>query len=177
MSCRSDGGLFAPLPAGMCTGWTRRRGLTGESSICGGGWTNIGMGVGGLRYRMFVAYFSGGSNAAGELLLLFLFFRGGVANISGSTGFSSVSGGFWSSGEVGVSNIHLDSVSKQMLASKYGWRGLARFSASYSRVTEGEGNGGVFKFLSTVSNSGSTVGESGCGRNGSDPIRTVKSPT
>ena len=177
MSCRSDGGLFAPLPAGMCTGWTRRRGLTGESSACGGGWTNVGMGVGGLRYRMFVVCFSGGSDAAGELLLLFLFLGGGDANISGSTGFSSVSGGFSSSGEVGVSNIRLDSVSKQMPASKYGWRGLARFSASYSRVTEGEGSGGVFKFSSTVSNSGSTVGESGCGRNGSDPIRTVKSPT
>ena len=130
MSCRSDSGLFAPLPAGMCTGWTRRRGLTGELFACGGGWTNVGMGVGGLWYRMFVVCFSGGSNVAGELLLLFLFLRGGDANISGSTGFSSVSGGFSSSGEEGVSNICLDSVSKQMPASRYGWRGLARFSAS-----------------------------------------------
>ena len=118
MSCKSDGGPFAPLPASMCTGWTRRRGLTGESSSCGGGWTNIGMGVGGLRYRMFVVGFLGGFNVAGELLLLFLFLRGGEANISGSTGFSSVSDGFSSSGEVGVSNIRLDSVSRQMPASK-----------------------------------------------------------
>ena len=161
MSCKSDRGLFAPLPAGMCTSWTRRRGLTGESSSCGGGWTNVGMGVGGLRYRMFVVGFSGGFNVPGELLLLFLFLGGGEANISGSTGFSSVSGGFSSSGEVGVSNIHLDSASKQMPASKYGWRGLARFSVSYSGVTEGEGSGGVFKFSSTASNSGSTVGDPG----------------
>ena len=73
MSCRSDGGLFAPLPAGMCTSWTRRRGLTGESFSCGGGWTNIGMGVGGLWYRMFVEGFSGGFDVAGELLLLSFF--------------------------------------------------------------------------------------------------------
>ena len=91
----------------------------------------------------------------------FFFLGGGEANISGSAGFSSVSGGLSSSGEVGVSNIRLDSVSKQMPASKYGWRGLARSSVSYSRVTEGEGSGGVFKFSSTVSNSGSTVGDSG----------------
>ena len=161
MSCRSDGGLFAPLPVGMCTGWTRRRGLTGESFSCGGGWTNIGIRVGGLRYNMFEEGFSGGFDVAGELFLLFLFLRGGEANISGSTGFSSVSGGLSSSGEVGVSSIHLDSVSKQMPASKYGWRGLARSSVSYSGVTEGEGSGGVFKFSSTVSNSGSTVGDSG----------------
>ena len=58
---------------------------------------------------------------AGELFLLFLFLGGGEANISGSAGFSSVRGGLSSSGEVGVSNIRLDSVSKQMPASKYGW--------------------------------------------------------
>ena len=161
MSCRSDGGLFAPLPAGMCNGWTRRIGLTGESSSCGGGWTNVGMGVGGLQYRMFVVGFSGGFDVAGELLLLFLFLGGGEANISGSTGFSSVGGGFSSRGEVGISNIRLDSVSKQMPTSKYGWRGLARFSVLYSGVTKGEGSGGVFKFSSTASNSGSTVGDSG----------------
>ena len=161
MSCRSDGGLFAPLPAGMCTGWTRRRGLTGETFSCGGGWTNVGMGVGGLRYRMLVKGFSGGFDVAGELFLLFLFLGGGEANISVSTSFSSVSGRLSSSGEVGVSNIHLNSVSKQMLASKYGWRGLARSSVLYSGVTEVEGSGGLFKFSSTVLNSGSTVGDSG----------------
>ena len=161
MSCRSDGGLFTPLPAGMCTGWTRRRGLTGESFSCGGGWTNVGMGVGGLRYRMFVEGFSGGFDVAGELFLLFLFLRGGEANISGSAGFNSVSGGFSSSSEVGVSSICLDSVSKPMLASKYGWGGLMKSSDWYSGVLEGEGSGGVFKFSSTASNSGSTVGDSG----------------
>ena len=144
MSCRSDGGFFVPLPAGMCTGWTRRRGLTGVSFSCGGGWTNVRMGVGGLQYRMFSVGCSGGFEVVGELLLLLLFLRGGEANISGSTGFNSVSVGFSSSGKVGVSNIHLDSVSKQMPASKYGWRGLVRSSVWYSRVTEGEGSGGVF---------------------------------
>ena len=161
MSCRSDSGLFAPLPAGMCTGWTRKRGLTGESFSHGGGWTNVGMGLGGLRYRMFVEGFSGGLDVAGELFLLFLFLGGGEANISGSAGFSSVSGGLSLSGEVGVSNICLDSVSKQILASKYGWGGLMKSSDGKSGVLEGEGRGGVFKFSSTVSNSGSTVGDSG----------------
>ena len=85
------------------------------------GWTNVGMGVGGLWYRMLVESFSGGFDVAGELFLLFLFLGGGEANISGSTGFSSASGGLLSSGEAGVSNIRLDSVSKQMPASKYGW--------------------------------------------------------
>ena len=77
MSCKSDGGFFAPLPAGMCTSWTRRRGLTGESSSCGGGWTNVGMGVGGLWYRMFVVGFLGGFDVAGELPLLFSFSQRG----------------------------------------------------------------------------------------------------
>ena len=161
MSCRSDSGLFAPLPAGMCTGWTRGRGLTGESFSCGGGWTNVGMGVGGLRYRMFLEGFSGGFNVADELFLLFIFLGGSDANISGSTGFNSVSVGLSLSGEVGVSNIRLDSVSKQMPASKYGWRGLMKSSNWYYGVLEGEGSGGVFTFSSTVSNSGSTVGDSG----------------
>ena len=158
MSCRSDSGLLAPLPAGMCTGWTRRRGLTGESFPCGGGWTNVGMGVGGL---WFLEGFSGGFDVAGELFLLFLFLGGGEANISGLAGFSSVSVGLLLSGELGVSNIHLDSVSKQTPASKYGWSGLMKSSDWYSRVLEGEGSGGVFKFSSTVSNSGSTVDDSG----------------
>ena len=48
MSCKSDGGFVEPLPAGMCTGWTRRRGLTGVLLFCGGGGTNVRMGVGGL---------------------------------------------------------------------------------------------------------------------------------
>ena len=73
MSCKSDGGFSIPLPAGMCTGWTRRRGLTGESLSCGRGWTNVGMGVGGLQYRMFSEGCSGGFKVAGKLfLLLFL---------------------------------------------------------------------------------------------------------
>ena len=120
MSCRSNGGLFAPLSASMCTGWTRRRGLTGELFPRGGGWTNVGMGVSGLRYRMLLEGSSGGFDVAGELFLLFLFLGGGEANISGLTGFSSVSVGLSLSGEVGVSNTRLDSGSKQMPASKYG---------------------------------------------------------
>ena len=66
----------------------------------------------------------------GGFAFLFLFLGGGEANISGSVGLKSVSGGSLSSGEEGVSrkwkcvsNIHLDSVSKQMPASKYGWGG------------------------------------------------------
>ena len=50
-----------------------------------------------------------------------------------------------------------------------------RFAGEYSRVIEG--SGGVFKLSSTVITSGSTVGESGCGKNGSDPVRTVNFPT
>ena len=42
-----------------------------------------------------------------------------------------------------------------------GGGGLVRSSVWYSRVTKGDGSGGVFKFLSTASSSGSTVGESG----------------
>ena len=48
MSCKSDSGFVKSLPAGMCTGWTRRRGLTGALLFCGGGGTNVGMGVGGV---------------------------------------------------------------------------------------------------------------------------------
>ena len=95
--------------------------------------------------------------------------------MSGSIGPKSVSGGSLSKGDEGVCNICLDSVSKQISASKYGWRGLVRFPCEYSRVTEG--GGGVFKFSSTVIRAGSTVGESSCGRNGSDPMRTFKFPT
>ena len=161
ISCKSDGGFVVPLPAGMCTGWTRRRGLTGALLTSGRGWTNVRMGVGGLRYKMFSVGWSGGLKVVGELFFLLLFLRVGEANISGSTGFNSVSGGFSSSGEVGVFNIHLDSISKQMPASKYGWRGLVRSSDWYSGVTEGECSGGVFQFSSTVSSSSSTVGDSG----------------
>ena len=110
---------------------------------------------------MFSVGCSGGLKVVGELFFLLLFLGGGEANISGLTGLNSVSGGFSSSGEEGVSSICLDSVSKQIPASKYRWRGLVRFSVWYSGVTEGEGSGGVFKFSSTVSSSGSTVGESG----------------
>ena len=79
--------------------------------------------------------------------------------MSGSIGPKSVSGGSLSKGDEGVCNICLDSVSKQISASRYRWRGLVRFSFEYSGVTEG--GGGVFKFSSTVITSGSTVGESG----------------
>ena len=48
ISCKSDGGFVKPLPVGMCTGWTRGRGLTGALLFCGGGGTNVRMGVGGL---------------------------------------------------------------------------------------------------------------------------------
>ena len=146
MSCRSDGGFIELLPAGMCTGWTRRRGLTRALLFCGGGGTNVRMGVGGLQYKMFLVGCSGGLKVVGQLFFLLLFLGGGEANISGSTGLNSVNGGFLSSGEEGVSSIHLDSASKQIPASKYGWRGLARSSVWYSRVKEGEGSGGVFKF-------------------------------
>ena len=121
MSCKSDGGFVKSLPAGMCTGWTRRRGLTGVLFFCGEGGTNVGMGVGGLRYKMFLVGCSGGLKVVGELFFLLLFLGGGEANISGSVGLKSVSGGFSSSGEEGVSSICLDSASKQMSASKYRW--------------------------------------------------------
>ena len=161
MSCKSDGGFVIPLPTGMCTGWIRRRGLTGVSLLCGGGWTNVRMGVGGLRYKMFLVGCSGGLKVVYKLFFLLLFLGGGETNVSGSTGFNSVSGGFSLSGVEGVSSICLDLISKQMPASKYGWGGLVRSSVSYSGVTEGDGSGGVFKFSSTASSSGSTVGESG----------------
>ena len=161
ISCKSDWGFVKLLPAGMCTGWTKRRGLTGVSLFCGGGGTNIRMGVGGLQYNMFLVGWSGGLKVVGGLAFHFLFLRGGEVNISGSIGLKLVSGGFSLSGEEGVSSISLDSVSKQMSASRYRWRGLVRFSVRYSGVTEGDGNGGVFKFSSTVSSSGSTAGESG----------------
>ena len=118
---------------------------------------------------------SGGIKVVGGAAFLFLFFGGGEANMSGSMGPKSVSGGSLSKVDEGICNIYLDSVFKQISASKYGWRGLVRFSYEYSGVTEGGGR--VFKFSSTVITSGSTVGESGCGRNGSDPVRTVKYPT
>ena len=120
------------------------------------------LGVGGLQYNMFSVGCSGGLKVVGGLAFLLLFLGGGKANISGSIGLKSVSGGSSLSGEEGVSSIRLDSVPKQMSASRYGWGGgLVRFSVRYSGVTEGDGSGGVFKFSSTVSSSGSTVGESG----------------
>ena len=79
--------------------------------------------------------------------------------MSGSIGPKSVSGGSLSKGDEGFCSICLDSVSKQISASKYGWRGLVRFSSEYSRVTEG--GGWVFKFSSTVIDLGSTAAESG----------------
>ena len=60
---------------------------------------------------------------------------------------------------LGVCSICLDSVSKQISASKYGWEGLVRFSGGYSGVVEGGGR--VFNCSSTVITSGSTAGDSG----------------
>ena len=40
-SCKSDSGFVELLPAGICTGWTRRRGLTGVLLFCGGGGTQM----------------------------------------------------------------------------------------------------------------------------------------
>ena len=114
----------------------------------------------------------GGNRVVGGAALLFLFFGGGEVNMSGSIGPKSVSGGSLSKGDEGLCNICLDSVSKQISASKYGWRGLGIVSCEYFGVTVS--GGGVFKFSSPEITSGSTVGESGCGRNGSDPMRTVK---
>ena len=90
---------------------------------------------------------SDGIRVLGWTACLFLFF-GGKAKMSGSIGPKSVSGGSLSKGEEEVCNICLDSVSKQISASKYRWRGLVRFSCEYSRVIEG--GGGVLKFSSTV---------------------------
>ena len=103
MSCKSDGGFVKLLPAGMCMDWTRRRGLTGALPVCGGGGTNVRMGLGGLRYKMFSVGCSGGLKVVGGLAFLFLFLGGSEANISGSVGLKSVSGGSLSSGEEGVS--------------------------------------------------------------------------
>ena len=110
---------------------------------------------------MFLVGCFGGLTVVGGLSSLFLFLGGGEVNISGSIGPKPDSGGSLLNGEEGVSSICLDSVSKQMSASKYGWRGLVRSLVQYSGVTEGDGSGGVFKFPSTESSSGSTVGESG----------------
>ena len=127
----------------------------------GGGQTKVRMGVGVLRYKIFSVGCSSGLKVVGGLAFLFLFLGGEETNISGSIGPKSVRGGSLSKGKEGVSSIRLDSVSKQMSASKYRWRGLVRFSVWYSGVTEGDSSGGVFKFSSTESSSGSTVGESG----------------
>ena len=55
--------------------------------------------------------------------LSFFLFGGGEANISGSIGPKSVNYGSLSKGDEGVCNICLDSVSKQISASRYGWGG------------------------------------------------------
>ena len=94
--------------------------------------------VNSLSNILFLVGCSGGFKVVGEFTFLFLFLGGGEANISGSVGLKSVSGGSLSSGEEGVSrkwkcvsNIHLDSVSKQMPASKYRW---GRFGEIFSLV-------------------------------------------
>ena len=101
----------------------------------------------------------GGVKVVGRVTFLVLLFGGGDANISGSIGPKSVSGGSLSKGDEGVCNICLDSVSKQISASRYGGGDLVRISGEYSRVTEGVG--GVCKFSSKAITSSSTVGESG----------------
>ena len=87
----------------------------------------------------------GGIRVLGGTACLFLFLGGGEANTSGSMGPKSVSGGSSSKGDEGICNICLDSVSKQISASRYIWKGLARFSCEYSRVTEG--GGGIFTLM------------------------------
>ena len=93
MSCKSDGGFAELLPAGIYTGWTRRGGLTGVLLLWGGGGTKVRMGVGVLRYNMFSVGCSSGLTVVGGLASLFLFLGGGKANISGSIGPKSDSGG------------------------------------------------------------------------------------
>ena len=93
MSCKSDGGFAELLPAGICTGWTRRRGLAGVLFLWGGGGTKVGMGIGVLRYNMFSVGCSGGLTVVGGLSSIFLFLGGGEANISGSIGPKSDTGG------------------------------------------------------------------------------------
>ena len=51
--------------------------------------------------------------------------------MSGYIGPKSVSGYSLSKGDEGVCNICLDSVSKQISASKYGWRSLVRLPCEY----------------------------------------------
>ena len=46
ISCKSHGGFAKPLPVGICTGWTRRRGLTGVLLLWGGGGIKVRMGMG-----------------------------------------------------------------------------------------------------------------------------------
>ena len=56
----------------------------------------------------------GGVKVVGGVAFLFLLFGGGEANISGSIGPKSVSGGSLFKGDERVCNICLDSVSKQI---------------------------------------------------------------
>ena len=118
ISCKSDGGFTGFLSADICTGWTRRRGLTGGLFSCGGGGTKVGMGVGVLLYNMLSVGCSGKFRLIGGFAFLFLFLGGGEANMSGSTGVNSVNCKSCSSREEGVFSICLDSSSKQISASK-----------------------------------------------------------
>ena len=127
ISCKSDSGFANPLPAGICTGWTRRRGLPGVSLLWGGGGTKVGMGVGALQYDVFGEFWSI-FIVVGGLAFLFLFFGGGEANMFGSIGPKSVNGGSLSNREEDIFSSCLDSVSKQISVSKYRCRGLARSS-------------------------------------------------
>ena len=70
---------------------------------------------------MLLLVLLGGVKVIGGVTFLFLLFGGGEANISGSIGPKSVSGGSLSKGDEGVCNIFLDSVSKQISTSRYRW--------------------------------------------------------
>ena len=75
--------------------------------------------MGTLQWSMLLLVPLGGVKVIGGVTFLFLLFGGGEANISGSIGPKSVSGGSLSKGDEGVCNICLDSVSKQISASRY----------------------------------------------------------
>ena len=84
-------------------------------SVISSGWWQDKSWNGGRKVGMGC---SGGLTVVGGLSSLFLFLGGGEANISGSIGPKSDSGGSLSNGEEGVSSICLDSVSKHMSASQ-----------------------------------------------------------
>ena len=76
--------------------------------------------MGTLQWSMLLLVLLCGVKVIGGVAFLFLLFGGGEANISGSIGPKSVSGGSLSKGDEGICNICMDSVSKQISASRYG---------------------------------------------------------